>query len=96
MSTYPSQEHFNIEHSEPREYGEGDYCLVGAQYTKEEATKRISVFITMLTGEPASDYYDMDEVYKVYVGTGVNEDGEPDYVVASTGGEPYEAWAVAQ
>ena len=91
-----SQEDFNLKHVEPAEYGEGDYCVVGDQYTEEQARKKISDFVTMLTGEPVTNYYDIDGLGKIGIGIGTNEDGEPDYVVNPKNGAPYQGWGVSQ
>lgn len=97
MSTYPSQEHFNEIHREAHSYGEdGEWLVVAADYTEDEAVEKIKALIDEMHGtkdDTRYDYYDIPGIGMTAIGIGVNEDGEPDYVTNPK--EPmYNAWCV--
>lgn len=69
------QDRFNNDHKEPVEYGEGDYTIIGNQYTDQEAADKINAFIEMLTGDPATYTADDISPMAMYVND-KNDDGE--------------------
>lgn len=74
-----TQNQFNTDHAEPREYGEGDYYVVGDNYSDEKAAQVIGQWETDLTGEEHKYTAADITVMKMFVGR--NEDSEEDWVL---------------
>ena len=70
MSTYPSQEHFNEIHREAHSYGEeGEWLVVAADYTEDEAVEKIKALIDEMHGtkdDTRYDYYDIPGIGMTY------------------------------
>lgn len=86
-----TQDDFNGEHTEPREYGEGDYYVVGDQYSDQEAAEMIGAWETDLTGDPhlyaAEDIQD----FKMFV-TNKGDSGESEWALNDFSDDEPLAW----
>jgi hypothetical protein len=74
-----TQKQFNLDHAEPREYGEGDMYVLADNYTDEEAAKLINEFEEQLTGDLPT--YGPEDIQDLPIVKGKNEDGEADWCV---------------
>lgn len=91
MSKVFNQETFNEDHAEPRDYGEGDYYVVGLQFTDEEAAKMIGEWESMLTGE--EHIYSANQITDMLMMvSNKNDDGVDDWCVDNWHDGPAIAW----
>lgn len=94
----PTQEQFNAEHAEPRDYGEDGDQLLGHQYTREQALEIFCKHWEMLSGEKPS--FTISDVVEAGAGWTPEPDQyeDGDYCFVWTRGSDikvrYEAWAL--
>lgn len=90
-----TQKDFNADHAEAAFYGdEGDYIVVGTQYTETEALDKIKELLMQTQGD--LEGYDLENLGRYGMVVGKNEDGEDDYCVSFGKLAQWQAWGVAQ